>query len=527
MRVLLADGLAEEGLRRLRDAGEVVVRSGLAEDELIEVLPEFEAVVVRSRTHVTARALDGAGRLRVIARAGVGVDNIDVEAATRRGILVLNTPESSTIAAAEHAMAMMLALVRHIPQAHAALVAGTWAREKYLGTELSGKTLGVAGLGKIGSEVARRALAFGMRVLAFDPYVTEERARRLGVELGTWETVLKNCDVLTLHVPLATDTKALVGAPELAMMKPTALLVNCARGGLVDEAALRDALDREALGGAAIDVFAEEPPPRDHPLLSHPRVVVTPHLGGSTVEAQRSIAVEIAEQVLAALRGEPVHGAVNAPALGEETWQRLDPFMDLSQALGELTQQIAEGQFSAITVAYEGEVARLDTKPLTASFLVGLLRHITDQPVNLVNSVVLAKERGLRVSEAQSDLCEDFLSQITAEVQTSQGSLQLGGTLFGHREPRITRINQWRLDLVPAPHMLFVWNEDRPGMIGQVGTILGRHRVNIANMHVGRHDAGGMALMVLTLDAPAPPEVVREIRKAPGISQIKSVRLSG
>ncbi len=526
MRVLLADGLADEGLRHLQGAGDVVVRSGLEEDELIEILPEFEAIVVRSRTRVTARALDGAARLRVIARAGVGVDNIDVEAATRRGILVLNTPESSTVAAAEHTMAMMLALVRHIPQANAALAAGTWAREQYLGTELSGKTLGVAGLGKIGSEVARRALAFGMRVLAFDPYVTEERARRLGVELGTWDAVLKHADVLTLHVPLAQDTKALVGAAELAQMKPSALLINCARGGLVDEAALRDALDREALAGAALDVFAQEPPPRNHPLLSHPRVVVTPHLGGSTLEAQRSIAVEIAEQVLAALRGEPVHGAVNAPALGEEIWRRLDPFMDLSRALGTLTQQLAEGQFSAITMAYEGEVSRLDTAPLTAAFLAGLLRYISDQPVNLVNSVVLAKERGLRVSEAHTDMCEDFLSQITAEVRMSQGSLALGGTLFGHREPRITRINQWRLDLVPAPHMLFVWNEDRPGMIGQVGTILGRHHVNIANMHVGRRDAGGRALMVLTLDAPPPADVVGEIDRAPGIVQIKSVRLS-
>jgi len=525
MRMLVADGLAEEGLERLRNAGEVVVRAGLTEAELSALLPECEAVIVRSRTRVTAGAIHDAGRLRVIARAGVGVDNIDVEAATRRGILVLNTPQSSTIAAAEHTMAMLLALVRHIPQAHTALAAGTWARERFLGTELAGKTLGIAGLGKIGSEVARRALAFGMRVLAYDPYVTEERARRLGVELGTWDELLKGSDVLTLHVPLGPDTSALIGPAELAAMKPGALLVNCARGGLVDEAALRDALDRGPLGGAALDVFTQEPPAPDDPLLSHPRVVVTPHLGGSTLEAQRSIAVDIAEQVLAALRGEPVHGAVNAPALGEDTWQQLDPFMHLSRALGALTQQLAEGQLSAVAMAYEGEVARLDTQPLTASFLAGFLRHISDQPVNLVNAVVLAKERGLRVSEAHTDLCEDFASQIIAEAQTSHGTLRLGGTLFGHREPRITLLNQWRLDLVPAPHMLFVWNEDRPGMIGRVGTILGQHAVNIANMHVGRHDAGGTAVMVLTLDATAPADVVREIGAADGIAQIKSVRI--
>ena len=525
VRVLVADGLADEGLRRLRDAGDVLVRSGLSDEELGELLPQIDAVIVRSQTRISARALGRAGRLRVIARAGVGVDNIDVDAATRQGILVLNTPESSTIAAAEHTMAMLLALVRHIPQAHVAVAGGAWGRERFVGIELSGKTLGVAGLGKIGSEVARRALAFGMRVLAYDPYVTEERARRLGVELGTWERVLAESDMLTLHVPLQPDTHALVGEAEVNVMKPGALLINCARGGLVDEAALREALDRGRLGGAALDVFAEEPPSPDHPLLSHPRVVVTPHLGGSTVEAQRSIALEIADQVVAALRGEPVRGAVNAPALGEDTWRLLDPFIHLAGALGGLTQQLAEGQISAIALAYEGEVARLDTQPLTASFLAALLRHISDQPVNLVNAVVLAAERGLRVSVASSDLCEDFASQIIAEIQTSRGTLRLGGTLFGHREPRITVLDRWRLDLVPAPHMLFVWNADRPGMIGRVGTILGRHDVNIANMHVGRRDAGGTAVMVLTLDTPPPTHVVREIGETDGITRVRSVRL--
>ncbi|SRR5579884_1012593 len=526
MRVLVADGLADEGLRRLRGAGDVLVRSGVPEAELCALLPGFEALIVRSRTRVPARAIGGARRLRVIARAGIGVDNIDVDAATHRGILVLNAPESSTTAAAEHTLAMLLALVRHIPQAHAALAAGTWARERFVGTELAGKTLGIVGLGKIGSEVARRASAFGMRVLAYDPYVAEERARRLGVELGPWDAVLRHSDVLTLHVPLGPDTRALIGATELAAMKPGALLVNCARGGLVDEAALLDALDRGHVAGAALDVFAQEPPPADHPLLSHPRIVVTPHLGGSTVEAQRSIAVEVAEQVLAALRGEPVRGAVNAPALGEDAWRRLAPFVELARALGTLARELAEDRISAVAMTYEGEVARLDTQPLTASLLAGLLHGISDQPVNLVNATVLAAERGLRISEARTELCEDFASQVLVEIVASPGTLRLGGTLFGHREPRITRLDRWRLDLAPSPHMLFVWNEDRPGMIGRVGTILGRHSVNIANMHVGRQDAGGAAVMVLTLDVPAPPDAVREIEEADGIAKVKSVRLS-
>ncbi|HLJ60551.1 MAG TPA: phosphoglycerate dehydrogenase [bacterium] len=525
MRVLVADGLAEEGLNRLRDAGEVVVHRGLSEDELCGLLPEAEAVVVRSRTRVTSRALRDAGRLRVIARAGVGVDNIDVDAATRRGILVLNTPDSSTTAAAEHTLAMVLSLVRRIPQAHASLAAGEWARDKFLGIELAGKTLGVAGLGKIGSEVARRARAFQMRVLAYDPYVTEERARRLDVELAPWDAVLRESDILTLHVPLRSDTTALIGPGELAIMKPGARLVNCARGGLVDETALLDALNRGAIAGAALDVFEEEPPRPGHPLIGHPRVVATPHLGGSTVEAQRLIAVEIADQVLAALNGAPVRGAVNAPALGTEVWQRLDPFMRLTDTLGSLTQQLVEGQVAAVSLSYEGEVAQLQTDPLTAAFLVGLLRHVSDEPVNPVNAVVVAKERGLRVSESRTDLCEDFASQVLAEIQTSHGTFHIGGTLFGHREPKITQLNGWELDLAPAPEMLFVWNADRPGMIGRVGTILGRHRVNIANMHVGRRNAGGEAVMVLTLDAPPPAAAVEEMTTADGITAVRHVRL--
>jgi len=525
VRVLVADGLAEEGLARLRGAGEVVVRRGVSEEELCGLLAEAEAVVVRSRTRVTARALRDAERLRVIARAGVGVDNIDVDAATRRGILVLNTPDSSTIAAAEHTVAMLLALVRRIPQAQASLAAGEWAREKFVGTELAGKTLGVVGLGKIGSEVARRGRAFGMRVVAYDPYVSQERARRLDVELGSWETVLQEADALTLHVPLGPETSALIGAPELAMMKPGARLVNCARGGLVDEGALLDALEREAVAGAALDVFQEEPPPPDHPLLRHPRVVATPHLGGSTLEAQRLIALEIAQQVVAALNGAPVRGAVNAPALGPDAWQRLDPFMRLTGTLGALTRQLADGHVNAVSLNYEGEVAQLASHPLSASFLVGLLARISEEPINTVNAVVVAKERGLRVSESHSDLCQDFTSQVLAELETSAGRFRIGGTLFGRREPKITQLNGWQLDLAPAPEMLFVWNADRPGMIGRVGTILGRHGVNIANMHVGRRDAEGDAVMVLTLDGPPPAAAVREIAAAEGIVDARHIRL--
>lgn len=524
MKILVTDGLAPEGVDRLRRDAEVVLRQGLTAQDVHAAIADVDAVIVRSRTRIDSEVLEHAARLRVIARAGVGVDNIDVDAATRRGVLVLNTPESSTISTAEHTMAMILALARNLPAAHAQTSQGPWQRERFTGIELYGKTLGIIGLGQIGTEVARRASAFGMRVIAFDPYVSTDRAARVGVELVPWEDVLEQSDILTLHSPLTPSTRHLIGAAELRRMRRGVRVINCARGGLIDEGALLVALEEGHVGGAALDVFEEEPP-RENPLLGHPRVVVTPHLGASTDEAQRAIAVEVAEQVLAALAGRPVRGAVNAAPLQEEVWQRLRPFAELMRMLGVVARQLAEGQVLSVECVYEGEVASEQTDPLGASFLVGLLETMSDRPVNLVNAAVLARERGIELGEVRRESSEDFSSLVRVRLATTSGALVLGGTLFGRREPRITHLDGYRIDLAPAPRMLFLWNVDRPGMIGRVGTILGRHQVNIAGMQVGRVVAGETAVMVLTVDSLLPEAAVQELTQVDGITAVKVVTM--
>ncbi len=534
MKVLVADGLAEEGIRRLARHAEVVVRQGVSAEELPEALADADAVIVRSRTRVTAQALAAARRLRVVARAGVGTDNIDVDAATRRGVLVINTPESSTVSTAEHTMAMMLALehtmammlalARHLPAAHLAAVRGEWRREAFTGVELYGKTLGIIGLGKIGSEVVRRAAAFGMRVVAYDPYVAAERAARVGAELLSLDEVLAASDVLTLHVPLTDSTRRLLGRPQFARVRRGLLLVNCARGGLIDEEALLDALEDGTVAGAALDVFEEEPP-RDSPLLRHPRVILTPHLGASTEEAQRRVAVEVAEQVLAALAGRPVRGAVNAPVLQDEAWQRVQPFVDLARAMGAIACQLVDGQVQGVEMAYEGELAAQESAPLRAAFLAGLLERVLDQPVNLINAALVARERGIALAETRREEGEDFAALLRAKVETTGETFLIGGTIIGRREPRITHLDGYRVDLAPSAIMLFVWNEDRPGMIGRVGTLLGDADVNIAYMQVGRDRPRGRAIMVLGLDDPVPPPVREALTVLPGILKVRVVQL--
>lgn len=524
MKILVTDGLAAAGLERLQAEATVVSTPGGDAKTLHAAIADVDAVIVRSQTRIDRAAIAAASRLRVIARAGVGVDNIDLDTATRRGILVLTTPESSTVSAAEHTMAMLLASARDLPAAHAATVQGSWERERFLGTELYGKTMGIIGLGKIGSEVARRASAFGMRVIGFDPYVSADRAAKVGVELLSMDAVLERSDFLTLHVPLSARTRHLLGRVQFAQMRPGVRIVNCARGGLIDEVALLAALEDGRVARAALDVFEQEPP-RGSPLLRHPRVVVTPHLGASTEEAQRGIGIEVAEQVLAALAGRPVKGAVNAPAMLAEDWQRLRPFADLLHALGAVASQLVSGQVIGVEIVYEGQIAAEQTQSLSASLLVGLLASVLDQPVNLVNAAILAKERGINLSEVHRDTSEDFSSLIRVQVDSTHGPLLVGGTLFGRREPRITHLNDYRIDLVPSARMLFVWNRDRPGMIGRVGSILGSHHVNIAGMQVGRTAPGGTAVMVLTIDTPVPDAAITEIARVDGITAVKVVDL--
>ncbi len=523
-RVLVADGLGEAGLRRLRESCEVEVCRGLSEEELCSRLAGVHALVVRSRTRVSRRALEAGRDLKVVARAGVGVDNIDVEAATRAGVLVINTPDSSVRATAEHTLAMLLACCRHVSQAHQSLQRGEWKREAFVGTEVYGKTLGVVGLGRIGSEVARLGRALGMRVVAYDPYVSPERAAHLGVEAVSFDRLLEEADFVTLHVPLTPQTRGMLGREQFRRVKPGVRVVNCARGGLVDEEALLEALEEGRVAGAALDVFEEEPP-TDLRLVRHPRVVATPHLGASTREAQEAIGVDVAEQVLQALSGRLPRGAVNVAALRTDTWDRLSPHLELARVLGALVRQLSPGPVQALEVRLEGELCQVEASPLVAAVLVGLLSGVTDQVVNLVNAPLVAAERGVRVVQSRQETSEDFASLMLVTAQTSAGAFQLGGTLFGRSQPRIVRIGGYRIDLDPAPYMLFAWNTDRPGMIGRVGTILGRHGVNIAGMHLGRESPGGVAVMVLTLDDPVPAAAVEEIRAVDGIYDVRVAQL--
>ncbi|MDR5682499.1 MAG: phosphoglycerate dehydrogenase [Armatimonadota bacterium] len=523
-RVLVTDDIGQAGLQHLQARTHLEVRSDLEEDALIAHIGGRDALVVRSRTRVTQRVIEAADRLRVIVRAGVGTDNIDLDAATRAGILVINTPDSSVRATAEHTIAMLLALCRNIPQAHASVVRGEWQRERFVGTEIYGKTLGVVGLGRIGGQVARLAGALGMRVIAHDPYVTEDRAAQSGATLVPLDRLWAESDFITLHLPLNTQTRGTIDRHVLWNIKPGVRIVNCARGGLIDEAALHEALEDGRVAGAALDVFESEPP-LDRRLIDHPRVIATPHLGASTREAQEAIGLDAAEQLLQALEGRLPRGTVNVAALRPEAWERLAPHLELARVLGALARQLGPGPAEVVEVRLEGELASAEPSLLTSSVLAGLLGGVTAQTVNLVNAPLVASERGLRVVESRQDSSDDFASLMVVTARTGVGELSLAGTLFGHREPRIVRIGEYRIDLAPAAHMLFAWNTDRPGMIGRVGTILGRFGVNIAGMHLGRQNPGGVAVMVLTLDDPVPAAAVAEIQSVDGIYDVKVAQL--
>ena len=523
-RVLVSDPLAPEGLRLLESEADVDVRPGLPRGELCALLPGYDALVVRSETKVTPEVIQRGDSLRVVGRAGVGVDNIDVDAATSRGIVVVNAPSGNIVAAAEHTMALILALARNLPQAHHSLTQGQWARRDFIGVEVRGKALGIVGLGRVGSEVARRAQSFGMRLLGYDPFVSPEHASSLGAELLTMDLLLAHADFVTIHVPLSDTTRELIGASEMERMKPGARLINVARGGLVNEDALADALDKGLLAGAALDVFADEPP-GESPLLRHPRVVATPHLGGSTEEAQREVAVEVAEQVLSVLRGEPARTAVNAPFIPPEVNRLVAPFVPVAELVGKLVTHLAEGQFKTIELSFEGEIAEYDTALLRAAALAGLLSPTTSERVNEVNANLTAQRRGLRVSERKSNAHQEYGSLLTLTLHTSAGETTIAGASM-RGAAHVVRVNQYWLDMAPSvPYLLFIEHGDRPGMIGAVGAITGRNDINIAFMEVGRLDVRGKAMMILGLDDPLTPQVLEEIRAVPHIDTVRIVRL--
>lgn len=519
--VLIADPIAAEGVDLLRSRVEVQVKVGLRQEELIRLVGEYDALVVRSETKVTAEVINAGKRLQVIARAGIGVDNIDVEAATKAGIAVVNAPTGNTVAAAEHTVALMLAMARNISIAHRSVKDGEWRRSAFMGIEVKNKTLGIVGLGRVGSEVAKRAQSFGMRLLAYDPFVAPEYARRLGVELLPLERVLAESDFVTLHTPLTDNSRNMISRRELGFMKQSARLINVARGELIDEAALLEALESDKLAGVALDVFAKEPP-GDNPLLRHPKVVATPHLGASTQEAQREVAVEAAEQVLTVLSGLPARNTVNAPFLPPEVHAVLAPYIPVASVVGRLLTYLAEGQFVGVTIRYEGEIAQHDASILKAAVLAGLLGPVTTGQVNLINASRIAQERGLSVTEQRNTAAQEYASLVSATLSTTDGGVTLAGTSM-RNEPHIVKVNDYWVDIAPSvPYLLFVENQDQPGSIGAVGTITGRHNINISFMEVGRLSLRGRAMMVLGLDDPVPLDVLTEIK---GLPQIHNARL--
>lgn len=522
-KVLIAEPLAQAGIDALALRHEVDARQQLSRTEFLSIVGAYDALIVRSATQVDAEALEAAGRLKVVGRAGTGLDNIDVEVATRRGVLVANAPQSNVISAAEHTVALVLAQARSIPQADASLRAGRWERARFKGMELYGKTLGVVGMGRVGTMVAQRLLAFGMRVVAHDPYVSKERAAQLGIEMGTLDEVLAQADILTVHLPKTTETVGMIGVEQLARLPQGARVVNVARGGVIDEAALDGALRSGHLGGAAVDVFAKEPA-TEHPFLAYDNVVVTPHLGASTAEAQDKAGVTIAEQVLLALDGQFVPYAVNVDA--GPVAEVLRPFVPLSERLGRLYSQLAkQAPDGTLTVECAGALAERDTRVLTLGALRGLLGSVVTQPVTFVNAPLLAAERGLEIAEVKRPVSHDYVNLLCLSGQGRSGPVSVAGTIVGRNAERLVAVDGIELDIALADSMAFFRYEDRPGVIGQVGSLLGQAGVNIAAMQVGRRKQGGEAVMALAVDAEISADLLDQVAQAIGATEGTFARL--
>ena len=526
MKVLVTDPISEAGMTLLREAGLEVVTEFEAEgDALRSAVADANALVVRSGTEVTREVLEAAEDLVIVGRAGIGVDNIDVDAATDEGVVVANAPEGNVRAAAEHTVAMTFATARSIPQAHDRLTGGEWAKGAFLGTELKGKTLGVVGLGRVGQEVAKKLDSLGMEPVAYDPYISEERADQLGAELADLEAVLDRADVLTIHTPLTPETEGLVGGSELEEMAG-GYLVNCARGGIVDEAALAAAVDDGVLEGAAVDVFGKEPLPTDSPLLDVEDVVVTPHLGAATEAAQENVATSTARQVVAAFRGEPVANALNAPSIDESAFPRVEPYINLAETAGNIVVQLVDSRLESVEVVYEGEIAEEDVDLVTASALKGVFRPLEWQ-VNAVNAPRIAEERGIGVSETKRRRAEDFQSLVTVTVSDGETDVGVCGTLFADDDARIVRIDGYRVDAIPGGRMMLTRNTDEPGVIGLIGSVMGDHDVNIAAMFNARETIGGEALTVYNVDQEVPESALGELEADDRIIETKYVSLNG
>ena len=524
--ILITDPLSEEGLQPLREASvaELQIRPGLPHTELLQAIKTADALIVRSGTQVTREVIEAAENLKIIGRAGVGVDNIDLDAATERGIIVVNAPDGNTNSAAEHTIAMMTSLARNIPQAHRSLLEGKWDRKAFVGVELKDKTLGVVGLGRIGAEVARRAKGQRMNVIAFDPFLTEERAKEMGITAGTFEEVIRAADFITVHTPLMKETRHLINAEAFGKMKDGVRIVNCARGGIIDEDALYEAIEGGKVAGAALDVFETEPF-TGHRLLGLPQVIATPHLGASTIEAQESVAIDVGRDVIRFLNGEPVKNPVNLPSVSKEVLAKIEPFFDLAENLGLFLSRLSDKPLTDVTVRYGGDLADFDVRPLTRNAMKGLLKRNLGTHVNDVNAKFLADSFHISVDEHKSPNSKGFQQLITVEAKMGDEFHRVAGTLLNGLGARIVKVDDYVVDVVPKGHLLLIRHKDQPGAIGRVGMLLAEENINIATMQVGRSEAGGAAIMMLTVDNEVKPEEIGRLLKIDDIYAVRTVDL--
>lgn len=527
MKVLISDNLSGRCVEILKDVPgvEVDVNIKLKPDELRVAIKNYHALIVRSATKVTRDIIDAADNLKVIGRAGTGVDNIDTIAATMKGIVVMNTPGGNTTTTAEHALSMMMSLARKIPQATASMQRGEWEKKRFQGTELFSKTLGILGVGNIGSIVANRAIGLKMNVIAYDPFLSDDAADMLGIEMVSLDELYKRSDFISIHVPLTNETKNMINATAFSKMKKGVRIINCARGGIVDEHDLVDAIKSKIVSGAALDVFEKEPPAPDNPLLELEEVITTPHLGASTAEAQENVAIAIARQIADYLLNGTIKNAVNVPSVPSELLVKLKPYLILAEKLGIFQGQILRGGIEEVSIEYSGDVVDYDVAPMTVSVLKGLLDQMMDQQVNFVNAPIIAKERGIKVVEVKSSRAIDFVSSITIKIKTNKEEKLVEGALFGKKEPRIVRIDKFFLDAVPEGYLLILHNGDKPGVIGNVGALLAEENINIARLHLGRQTVGGEAVSVWNVDTPISDDQLSRLLELPNIISAKTVRL--
>jgi D-3-phosphoglycerate dehydrogenase len=525
LKVLISDNISPKCIEILKKSGlEVDVKTGMKPEELKACISDYHGLIIRSATKVTSGIINAAKNLKVIGRAGSGLDNVDKTAATKKGIVVMNTPGGNTITTAEHTISLMVSLARQIPQATMSMKRGKWEKKKFMGIELFNKTLGVIGIGNIGSQVAKRAQGLAMNVIAYDPFLSEDAAKAMGVEKVDFQELLRRSDFITIHTPITPETKNMINKETIKMMKKGVRIINCARGGIINEKDLYDALIDGKVAGAALDVFEEEPP-KNNPLLALNNVICTPHLGASTKEAQENVAIAVAEQVADYLINNTIRNAVNFPSIPSDQVPKLQPYINLAEKLGLFAAQIFKGGVSEMTIEYRGEASEINTDPVTIAAIKGFLTPILEETVNFVNAPVIAKERGIEVKETKSTDAGDYQSMVVIRLKAKDKESYVSGTLFSKKDPRIVGIDNFKVEIVPDGELLFMYNNDKPGVIGNIGTLLSKNNINIARMHFGRETMGGRAISVVTIDTPATPHIMEEIKRLPNILSVKQITL--